>query len=182
MFNLQGSEIIVILLLALVVLGPEKLPGAIRRFTKTYAELKKMGNSFQDEVKSAFDEPMREVRQTADLIKQQVDVDALEADVDAQAEPGTTTASETGDELGGASTPESAGPSSTALLAAPDPDDLPAAMPPPVAGTKRPGPNATPAPPNVPAPPPPFSGSNGAVPAKEASQAESRTQEEESPS
>jgi sec-independent protein translocase protein TatB len=29
-FNMSGSEIVVILLLALIVLGPEKLPEAIR--------------------------------------------------------------------------------------------------------------------------------------------------------
>ena len=68
MFNLQGSEIIVILLLALVVLGPEKLADAIRKFSQTYGELKKMGNGFQSELKSALDEPMREVRETADLV------------------------------------------------------------------------------------------------------------------
>ena len=51
MFNLQGSEIIVILLIALVVLGPEKLPDAVRRFMQTYNELKKMGSGFQSEIK-----------------------------------------------------------------------------------------------------------------------------------
>ena len=73
MFNLQGSEIIFILLLALVILGPEKLPGAIRRFTRTYAELRKMGTGFQNELKSALDEPMREVRETADLLRDTAD-------------------------------------------------------------------------------------------------------------
>ncbi len=73
MFNLQGSEIIFILLLALVVLGPEKLPGAIKRAMQTYAELRKLGTGFQDEFRSAIDEPMREMRETADLIKDQVD-------------------------------------------------------------------------------------------------------------
>ena len=73
MFNLQGSEIIVILLLALVVLGPEKLPDAIRKFSQTYGELKKMGNGFQSEMKSALDEPMREMRETADLVKKAAD-------------------------------------------------------------------------------------------------------------
>ncbi len=73
MFNLQGSEIIVILLLALVVLGPEKLPDAIRKFSQTYGELKKMGSGFQSELKSALDEPMREMRETADLVKQAAD-------------------------------------------------------------------------------------------------------------
>jgi Tat protein translocase TatB subunit len=72
-FNLQGSEIVVILLLALVVLGPEKLPDAIRRFSKTYAELKKMGSGFQSELKNALDEPMREMRETSDLIRRAAD-------------------------------------------------------------------------------------------------------------
>jgi sec-independent protein translocase protein TatB len=82
-FNLQGSEIIVILLLALVVLGPEKLPDAVRKFTQTYNELKKMGNGFQSELRSVIDEPMREVRNTADMIRDAADpskVDDASAD------------------------------------------------------------------------------------------------------
>ena len=42
MFNLSGSEIVFLLLLALIVLGPEKLPEAVRKFGKAYAEFKKM--------------------------------------------------------------------------------------------------------------------------------------------
>jgi sec-independent protein translocase protein TatB len=68
-FNLTGSEIVVILLLALVVLGPEKLPDAMRRFGRTYAELKKMGSGFQQEFKAAIDEPVREMRETANLLR-----------------------------------------------------------------------------------------------------------------
>jgi len=85
-FNLQGSEIIVILLLALVVLGPEKLPDAIRKFSQTYSELKKMGTGFQSEIKSALDEPMREMRDTANLLRDSVDTDKMQADVEAEAE------------------------------------------------------------------------------------------------
>ncbi|HEX4982058.1 MAG TPA: twin-arginine translocase TatA/TatE family subunit [Ilumatobacteraceae bacterium] len=70
---MSGTEIVVILLLALVVLGPEKLPDAIRKFGRTYAELKKMGTGFQQEFKSAIDEPMREMRETADLLKKSAD-------------------------------------------------------------------------------------------------------------
>lgn len=69
MFNLSGSEIIFILLLALVVLGPEKLPDAIRKFGKTYGEVKKVSHGFQSELRSALDEPMREMRETADLAR-----------------------------------------------------------------------------------------------------------------
>lgn len=69
MFNLSGSELVFLVLIALVVLGPEKLPDAVRRFSKTYAEVKKMSSGFQSELRSALDEPMREMRETADAIK-----------------------------------------------------------------------------------------------------------------
>jgi sec-independent protein translocase protein TatB len=69
-FNLSGTEIIVILLLALVILGPEKLPEAMRKAGRAYSELRKMANSFQSEVKSALDEPMEELRGTADAIRE----------------------------------------------------------------------------------------------------------------
>jgi sec-independent protein translocase protein TatB len=68
-FNLSGTEIIVILLLALVILGPEKLPEAMRKAGRAYSELRKMANSFQSEVKSVLDEPMEELRGTADAIR-----------------------------------------------------------------------------------------------------------------
>ncbi len=84
MFNLQGSEIIVILLLALVVLGPEKLPDAVRKFTETYSELKKMGNGFQSELKSALDEPMREIRETAQVVRDAADPSKVMAEADAE--------------------------------------------------------------------------------------------------
>jgi len=91
-FNLQGSEIIFILLLALVVLGPEKLPGAIKKATQTYNELRKMSSGFQSEFKSAIDEPMREMRATADLIMEQADpkkiAEAAERSAAAAAENG----------------------------------------------------------------------------------------------
>jgi sec-independent protein translocase protein TatB len=72
-FNLQGSELIIILLLALVVLGPEKLPEAMRKLGQFYAELKKMSSGFQQEFRNATDEPMREIRETANLMRDSVD-------------------------------------------------------------------------------------------------------------
>ena len=77
MFNLSGSELVFLLLLALIVLGPEKLPEAVRKFGRVYSELKKMSTGFQTELKSALDEPMREMRETADALRKaaQFDVD-----------------------------------------------------------------------------------------------------------
>ena len=70
MFNLSGSELVFLVLIALVVLGPDKLPEAMRRAGKAYNDFKKMTSGFQSEMRSVLDEPMRELRETADLVKQ----------------------------------------------------------------------------------------------------------------
>lgn len=51
-----------ILLLALVVLGPERLPEAIRRVGRVYTELKRMSSGLEHEIRSVIDEPMNEIR------------------------------------------------------------------------------------------------------------------------
>lgn len=71
-FNISGSEVVLILLLALVVLGPEKLPEALRRFGRVYGEVKRISTGFQSEFRDAFEEPMRELRETAQLTKDAV--------------------------------------------------------------------------------------------------------------
>ena len=63
------------MLIGLIVLGPEKLPDAVRKFTKAYNEFKKMATGFQGEVKQAFEEPMRELRGTADAVRKAADFD-----------------------------------------------------------------------------------------------------------
>ncbi len=68
MFNLTGSELVVILLLALVVLGPEKLPGAIRQVGRIYSELRKISQGFQKEFTSAIQEPAKEMRNLTDML------------------------------------------------------------------------------------------------------------------
>jgi sec-independent protein translocase protein TatB len=78
MFNLSGSEIVFLLLIALIVLGPEKLPEAVRKFGKAYAEFKKMSSGFQSELKTALDEPMREMRETAEAFKKAANFDFLD--------------------------------------------------------------------------------------------------------
>lgn len=69
-FNLSGAEIIFLLIAALVVLGPDKLPDALRKAGRAYGEFKKVSQGFQSEFRSAFSEPLDELRGTADLMKQ----------------------------------------------------------------------------------------------------------------
>lgn len=54
MFNVGGPEILVVLLVALVVLGPEQLPKAMRTFGNVMAQVRKVSNGFQDEMRSAM--------------------------------------------------------------------------------------------------------------------------------
>ena len=64
-FNLSGSEVVFLLLAGLVVLGPERLPGVIRGIGRTYGELRKMARGFEAEMRGTFDEPIRDLRDTA---------------------------------------------------------------------------------------------------------------------
>ena len=70
--SLSAGEIIAILVIALIVLGPEKLPDAIRKFGNIYGELRRMSHGFQSELKDAFDEPLRELRGTAQMMQDAV--------------------------------------------------------------------------------------------------------------
>ena len=69
MFNVTGGELVIILLVALIVLGPDKLPEAIRKVGRVYGELRRMSQGFQSEIREALDEPMREVRDTMNTMK-----------------------------------------------------------------------------------------------------------------
>jgi len=60
----------VILLVALIVLGPEKLPDAVRKTGRVVGELRRMSNGFQAELRDALDEPYKEVKGTFDSARQ----------------------------------------------------------------------------------------------------------------
>jgi sec-independent protein translocase protein TatB len=55
MFNVGGGEIIVILLLALLVLGPDKLPSTAKKVGKFLHEFRRMTSGFEQEVRKAMD-------------------------------------------------------------------------------------------------------------------------------
>lgn len=55
MFNIGGGEIIVILLIALLVLGPERLPDATRKVGRALHEFRRLTSGFQEEVRNAMD-------------------------------------------------------------------------------------------------------------------------------
>ena len=65
MGSVGAPEVLVILLLALVVLGPERLPQAARTMGRWVAEIRKLTGSLQAEVQDVVDEVMRPVNETA---------------------------------------------------------------------------------------------------------------------
>ena len=58
MFNIGGAELLVILLVALLVLGPNKLPQAARQVGHFLGEFRRIADGFQAELKSAMDDPL----------------------------------------------------------------------------------------------------------------------------
>jgi len=69
MFNFSGSEIIFLLILGLVVLGPEKLPPVLRKMGQMYGQFKKITGDAQSEFRGAFAEPLRDMQNAANEYK-----------------------------------------------------------------------------------------------------------------
>ena len=58
MLNIGGGELLLILLVALVVLGPDKLPEAARQAGKVMNEFRRMSSGFQTELRNAMKDPV----------------------------------------------------------------------------------------------------------------------------
>jgi sec-independent protein translocase protein TatB len=56
MFNIGGGELLVIVLIALIVLGPQRLPDAMRTFGRVVGEVRRISSGFQQELRDAFDD------------------------------------------------------------------------------------------------------------------------------
>ena len=58
MFNVGTGELLVIMVVALLVLGPEKLPEVARKVGTVVGELRRMSAGFQAEMRDALQEPL----------------------------------------------------------------------------------------------------------------------------
>ncbi len=70
MFNIGFSELIVILLVAFVVVGPKDLPKVARALGRGVRSLKKMFSEFKEE--TGLDEAEKEFKQTSREIEQTI--------------------------------------------------------------------------------------------------------------
>ncbi len=68
MFDIGGPEFLVIAIVALVVLGPERLPEVMRRAGVFYRQARQMLNEYTSEAQRMFDEGMREVNDVSNTI------------------------------------------------------------------------------------------------------------------
>ncbi len=71
-WNLGGGEILVIALIALLVLGPDRLPGAGRQIGKALSEFRRMSSGVQDDLRQAMD--VDGVRETVAQMREALDV------------------------------------------------------------------------------------------------------------
>jgi Tat protein translocase TatB subunit len=55
MFNVGGGELLVILLIALLVLGPDRLPEFAKKAGKVMGEVRRVSQGFQSEIRQAMD-------------------------------------------------------------------------------------------------------------------------------
>ena len=60
MGNLGGGEILVILLVGLLVLGPQRLPTVGRQVGRIVTEIRRVSRGFQEEFRAALDNPLDE--------------------------------------------------------------------------------------------------------------------------
>ena len=59
MLNVGTPEMLVILVVALLVLGPNKLPEVARQVGKAMGEIRRLGAGFQAEMRDAMQEPVK---------------------------------------------------------------------------------------------------------------------------
>lgn len=57
MFGIGFTELIVIVIIALIFIGPDKLPGIATALGRAYAEFKKAGDEIKREIKDASRQP-----------------------------------------------------------------------------------------------------------------------------
>ena len=65
MGNLGGGEILVILLVGLLVLGPQRLPTVGRQVARMVTEIRRVSSGFQEEFRAALDDPLGEAEARA---------------------------------------------------------------------------------------------------------------------
>jgi Tat protein translocase TatB subunit len=79
MFDIGMPELIVIFIVALLVLGPKKLPELARAIGKGLGELKRALQDAKDKVETEFEEATSDIRETLKDTKKQLELDVKQS-------------------------------------------------------------------------------------------------------
>ena len=60
MFNIGGGELLIIILVIIIFIGPSKLPEVANTLGRVSATIRRFNQSFQDEIRDSFDDPIEE--------------------------------------------------------------------------------------------------------------------------
>ena len=66
MFNISATELLVIAVVALLVLGPDKLPEAMRKLGRATREIRRITSGFEAELRDALSDPVESPTPAAD--------------------------------------------------------------------------------------------------------------------
>lgn len=73
MFDVSWTEILVVAVIAIIVVGPKELPGMLRAFGKTFGQVRRTAREFQ----STFNDALREAERQANLDDVRKDIDSV---------------------------------------------------------------------------------------------------------
>ena len=83
MFNIGGGELLIIILVIIIFIGPSKLPEVANTLGKLSATIRRFNQSFQDEIRDSFEDPIEEAareRGKQILGKESKDLENIEVD------------------------------------------------------------------------------------------------------
>ncbi len=83
MFNVGGGELLVIVVIALIVLGPQRLPEAMRTMGRVIGEVRRISSGFQQEIQDAISD--MDTDQTPRQRREAVPLAAVVADTETDA-------------------------------------------------------------------------------------------------
>lgn len=118
MINIGPAELLAICAIALIVLGPDKLPQALRTLGRVMAELRRISTGFQEDIRHAIDDTLQDEEDTrpkgrARSVSGAEDSereDSLSTSLDTLDEPSDVDEAHEADELDDAEVDDSDGP------------------------------------------------------------------------
>src|SRR6185503_11981370 len=134
MFDIGASELLVIAVVAIVVVGPKELPKMLRTFGKSLGQVRRMSNDF----KRQFDEALREA-------EREVDLEGTKKQVQGAMKPLTDAQKEIDAQMRAAAASAATKPTPAPSPIPEKPDALPHVAEPAKAGAAPPAHEATPA-------------------------------------